>query len=58
MNPELKKHYSKIWQLIKEEEASLPARLAGTWRNRPLGAWKVRSIEDGADVISHAGAHL
>jgi len=29
MNTELKKHYKKIWALIKAEEPMLPARLAG-----------------------------
>jgi len=29
MKSELKKHYKKIWDLIKAEEATLPARLAG-----------------------------
>ena len=33
MNPELKRHYLKIWKLIKDEESSLPARLAGILPN-------------------------
>jgi hypothetical protein len=29
MNPNITIHYTQIWKLIKDEEASLPGRLAG-----------------------------